>query len=119
MNEAMTKSRLDSLRVLKREIVRTKERLDKLKALPKITKTDSERINLIENALKGYLHDAEEEALNLVKYIENIPDPKTKEIFMLRYFDGTRSWQKIAFSVGEHDESYVRRLHNAYLKSNP
>ena len=119
MKEAMTKSRLDSLRILKREITRTKERLDKLKSVQKITETHSEKITLVENALKGYLQDAEKEALELITYIENIQEPKIKEIFMLRYFDGVRSWQKIAFSTGEYDESYVRRLHNAYLKSHP
>lgn len=119
MSEAVTKSRLDNLRVLKREIERTKERLDLLKKAPKSTKESERKIRFIENALKGYLKDAEDEAVKLIEYIERIPDPKTKEIFMLRYYDGIRSWQKIAFRAGDHDESYVRRLHNAYLKNNP
>lgn len=119
MSEAITKSRLDSLRVLKREIERTKERLEKLKRLPCTEETHKNKIRLIEDALKGYLEESEREALTLIEYIEKIPDPKVKEIFMLRYYDGIRSWQKIAFRADEHDESYVRRLHNTYIKNNP
>ena len=33
----------------------------------------------------------------------------------LRYVDGVRSWQRIAFLAGEHDESYVRRKHDRYI----
>lgn len=119
MKEAITKSRLDSLNVLKREAERTKERLEKLKKLPRSTTVHERKIQLIESALEDYLKDSEKEALTLIEYIEKIPDPKTKEIFMLRYYDGIRSWQKIAFLAGDHDESYVRRLHNAYIKNNP
>mgnify|MGYP004641125787 CR=1 FL=1 len=39
-----------------------------------------------------------------------------RELFMLRYVDGVRSWQRIAFLAGEHDESYVRRKHDWYIK---
>ena len=36
-------------------------------------------------------------------------------ILMLRYIQNL-SWQKVAFAIGERDEQYLRRKHNAFLK---
>lgn len=62
-----------------------------------------------------YLRAAEAEEALLIRYIEEIPDSDVRELFMLRYVDGVRSWQRIAFLAGEHDESYVRRKHDRYI----
>ena len=67
-------------------------------------------------ALEKYLADAENEAKLLLDYINSIEDFSVKEIFMLRYYDGVRPWQKVAFMAGEYDESYVRRKHNKQLR---
>ena len=67
------------------------------------------------DALMDYLRAAEAEEALLIRYIEEIPDSDVRELFMLRYVDGVRSWQRIAFLAGEHDESYVRRKHDRYI----
>ena len=36
-------------------------------------------------------------------------------ILSLRYINGL-SWQQVAFSIGEYDESYPRKKHNKFLK---
>ena len=120
MSEVMTRQRLSAYRILNREISRTEERLARFKASPRgETESQKKKIKLIEDALKDYLADSRAEAAELLRYIESIEDPFTKEIFMLRYYDGIRSWQKISFLVDEFDESSVRRIHNAYLKAHP
>ena len=103
----MTKERLSNLSVLRREITRTKKRLAKLPHSPNSAEHRAK--------LEQYLSKAEKEAALLLNYINSIEDFSVKEIFMLRYYDGVRSWQRIAFMVGEHDESYVRRKHNKHL----
>lgn len=50
----------------------------------------------------------------LTRYIAGIDDSLIRQILKLRYIDGL-TWQRIAFEVGENDESYVRRKHNAFL----
>ena len=55
-------------------------------------------------------------------FIDNIPDSLIRRIFKYRYIKGSTyrnklpSFQKIAFDVGESDESFVRRKHDKYLK---
>ena len=59
------------------------------------------------------------EALTEIQdYINSIEDSEMRRLFTLRYINGY-SWQKVAFLIGEHDESYPRRKHNAYLKKHP
>ena len=36
-------------------------------------------------------------------------------ILTLRYIQGL-TWQKIAYAIGEYDEQYRRRKHNAFFK---
>ena len=67
-------------------------------------------------ALEGYLNKIYREEKEIIDFVNNIEDAKLREIFMLRYFDGVRSWQQVAFLAGEYDESYIRRKHHAYLK---
>lgn len=118
MNEA-TKERLKGLSSICREVKRTEERLKLLRA--KRSESNSYKISLegFEEHLCDYLERVGGEEKSLMKYINEIEDATTREIFMLRYYDGIRSWQRIAFLAGDHDESYVRRLHNAYIKAHP
>lgn len=66
---------------------------------------------IIEAMVKQSIHEYN----RLVRYISGIRDSLMRQIFTLRYIDG-KTWQQIAFEVGETDESYVRRKHNYYLK---
>ena len=70
----------------------------------------------LECSLEKYYEEIALKAAEIMEYINGIEDVTVREIFMLRYFDGVRSWQKIAFEIGEYDESFVRKKHNAYLK---
>ena len=52
----------------------------------------------------------------LNRYIDSVEDSQMRLILSLRYINGL-TWQQIAFSIGEHDEQYPRRKHNAFLKN--
>lgn len=56
-----------------------------------------------------------EELGRLYAFIDDIPDSRLRRIFAFRYIDGL-TWLQVAFRIGEHDEQYPRKLHNAYLK---
>lgn len=49
-------------------------------------------------------------------FIDSVKDSKMRQILRLRYINGL-TWQQIAFSIGEYDESYPRQKHNAFLKA--
>lgn len=123
------KARLARLVGLRREITRTKKRIAVLERRLAVTDatdaSDAEQAATLalrealcdkRDALMHYLHAAAREETLLIRYIEAIPDSDVRELFMLRYVDGVRSWQRIAFLAGEHDESYVRRKHNRYIR---
>ncbi|MBQ6893123.1 MAG: hypothetical protein IJN48_02865 [Clostridia bacterium] len=112
----MTKERLEKLPSLNREIRRTQKRLDRLEESRSKSARHKAALKRTREALDAYLTEAQQEAATLMNYIKTIEDSSTREIFMLRYYDGIRSWQQIAFMVGEHDESYVRKKHSRYLK---
>lgn len=118
----MDKARLRRLVGLRREITRTKRRIAAAETRLRAAADDAEAAKLAaalrdtRDALMHYLRAAETEEALLVRYIESIPDSDVRELFMLRYVDGVRSWQRIAFLAGEHDESYVRRKHDRYIK---
>lgn len=118
----MDKARLRRLVGLRREITRTKRRIAAAETRLRAAADDAEAAELAaalrdtRDALMHYLRAAETEEALLIRYIESIPDSDVRELFMLRYVDGVRSWQRIAFLAGEHDESYVRRKHDRYIK---
>ena len=118
----MDKARLRRLVGLRREITRTKRRIAAAETRLRAAADDAEAAKLAaalrdtRDALMHYLRAAETEEALLIRYIESIPDSDVRELFMLRYVDGVRSWQRIAFLAGEHDESYVRRKHDRYIK---
>ena len=117
----MDKARLKRLVGLRREITRTRQRIAAAENRLKQAADDAEAAALRalladkRDALMDYLCAAEAEEALLIRYIEEIPDSDVRELFMLRYVDGVRSWQRIAFLAGEHDESYVRRKHDRYI----
>ncbi len=54
----------------------------------------------------------------LQAYINDIEDSELRHIFTLRYIHAY-SWQRIALSLGGHDESYARKKHDRYIEKNP
>lgn len=56
------------------------------------------------------------ELSRLERYINSIPDSSIRVIMSLRYIRGM-TWQRIAFEIGEYDESCPRRKCNRFLKS--
>lgn len=128
----MTKKELSQLYYLKKEIKEQQTRLLELETLAtnctsKITGLPngqgiSDKIGsyateiadlkaLIDLNLKKCFYE-----LNRInRFIDSIQDSKMRMILMLRYVQNL-SWQKVAFAIGEHDEQYPRRKHNAFLK---
>lgn len=118
---------------LRREIKREKERLDVLMSRAKISAEIFTGMphaeEMIDNAgccateiaeLRGimqtHIRQCMRELLQLHRFIYSITDSQIRQIFMLRYVR-CMSWQQIAFEIGEYDEQYPRRKHNAYLKN--
>lgn len=57
-------------------------------------------------------------AATLQQYINAIADSETRSLFIWRYIYGY-SWQRVAFAMGEYDESKPRKRHNRYLEAHP
>ncbi len=112
----MTKEKLASLRFLRREITRTKKRIAKIKQNGFKSRQSSAALAKLETSLEKYYDEICAAASEILEYINSIRDLTVREIFMLRYLDGIGTWQKIAFEMGEYDESYIRKKHNAYLE---
>lgn len=128
----MTKRELSQLYYLSREIGQQKKRLRELETaaascpanitgMPHVSGvTDKTGAYAAEIAdLKGLVELNVQKCIvelnRLNRYIEGVEESQTREIFRLRYINGL-SWQQVAFSIGEYDESYPRRIHNNYLK---
>ena len=108
------RERLDALPALRREITRTKRRLAELE---KSRDGENDLTYVSTKAqLERYLAEALAEQELLLSYINDIYDGSVREIFMLRFYDGVRPWQKVAFLAGEHDESFVRRKVQDYVQ---
>lgn len=108
------RERLDALPALRREITRTKRRLAELEK----SRDGENDLTFVSTKaqLERYLADALAEQELLLSYINDIYDGGVREIFMLRFYDGVRPWQKVAFLAGEHDESFVRRKVQDYIQ---
>ena len=130
----MTKEELSQLRYLEREIEQKKQEIARLRErATAATQTLSpipgapvgsvgDKVGSCAAALADLARELDAltqaywaEYLRLSRFIAQIGDSLTRQIFTLRYVRGY-SWQKIAFAIGEHDESYARHKHTAYLK---
>jgi len=130
----MTKRELSQLYYLNREIEEQQRRLEELECLatsctsritgmpksPNITDKLSKYAaeiadlrGLIDLNIKKCFYELN----RLNRYISTVPDSQMRQILSLRYINGL-TWQQIAFSIGEYDESYVRRKHNKFLRDN-
>ena len=128
----LTKKELSQLYWLNREIEEEKRKLSELEAaaagctakitgLPHVSGAHdkigdlgiliAEQRDLID--LKVRQSVIEYNRLN--RYIASVDDAQMRMILSLRYVNGL-SWQQVAFSMGETDEQYPRRKHNAFLR---
>lgn len=130
----MTKQELSQLYYLNREIEQLKKRIAELESAATSTtqsitgmphvggisdkagKYAAEIVDLKE-LLELNLKKCFYELNRLNRYIESVEDAQIRVILSLRYVNGL-SWKQIAFSIGEHDEQYPRRKHNAFLRMN-
>ena len=130
----MTARELKNLYYLKKEIKEQQRRLAELEAAA--TNCSSEITGLpsgkgisdkVEKyaakiaALKTLLEQNLEKNLcelnRLEKFIQTVEDSEIRTILALRYIR-CLTWQKIAYMIGESDEQYPRRKHNAFLRNN-
>lgn len=129
--ERMTVRELSQLRYLKREIELERERLAKLKnrsgvSAPRLSGAPRSAANrdrvgeyaceiaYLEQLIKQNMKRAICELLRLQKFIYEIPDSETRQIFHYRYIKG-KSWAAIAFILRHNDDSTARKRHNVYL----
>ncbi len=128
----MTKKELSQLYYLKKEIKELKRRISEIEAAatnchPQITALPYEgvisdktgayaaQIADLKSQLELNLKKCFDELKRLDNYIQSVEDSQMRTILTLRYIRGL-SWQKIAYAIGEHDEQYPRRKHNAFLE---
>ena len=130
----MTKKELSQLRHLKYEARELMDRIKELESsatscatriddLPKsrelTDKVGNYAIQIAElrKELDAKLYQLYREYVRLSRYIANVKDSQMRVILALRYIKGF-TWQKIAYTIGEHDEQYPRKKHNAFLENN-
>ena len=128
----MTKKELSQLYYLNREIEEQQRRLRELESLASSCTSQitgmPKSVQFSDKLAKYAVEIADLKALldlnlkkcfyelnRLNRYIDSVEDSQMRLILSLRYINGL-TWQQIAFSIGEHDEQYPRRKHNAFLK---
>ena len=128
----MTKEQLSQLHYLNMEIVQLQARIHELECRATSTTsyiTGLPRIEGVVQKLGDYVAEIADlkslldvkikscfyELNRLERYIQSVEDSEMRIILSLRYVNWL-SWQQIAFSMGENDESYPRKKHNRYIK---
>lgn len=118
----MDKDKLSQLYYLNREIEGIIDRIERLtlreNQLSRCIGSDDEiknEIDYLKNMLTIQQKRCFEEQKRLENFISGIDDSQMRLILSLRYINGL-SWQQVAFSIGEYDESYPRKKHNKFLK---
>ena len=130
----MTLKELSQLYYLNREIERDQERLEKLRAsasapgapnydgMPKSPSFENRleryiaEIVDLEAIIRAKITQCLHERARLERYIVEIPDSLTRQIFQLRFINGL-TWVQIAFSVGGgNTEEGVRKRVYRYLE---
>lgn len=127
----MKRETLSQYRDLKREIKHLERRIRRLKT----TVTDSVRASNaefpyqeihvtiegeispkteLERILALRIRQCQSMALAIERFIADIEDSRTRQIFELRYIDGW-TWERISGVLGAANESYARNLHNKFL----
>lgn len=131
--EFVTKKELSQLYDLNREIEQQQYRLEELESvlqgksakiigMPLNLNLQEEMVNCksdiadLRKLISINIERCWYELKKINKFIDSVEDSKMRQILRLRYINGL-TWQQIAFSIGEYDESYPRQKHNAFLKS--
>jgi len=108
----MTKRELSQLRFLRREIIADEQRRKRLCMMSDVSNKD---IGRIDRAIQAKRRKCSKEYCKLLRYIAQIEDSYTRQIFAWRYIDGL-SWQRIAMAMGAvGDGSTERKIHDRYL----
>lgn len=132
MKDMLTTTELSQLRLLKREIAAEKERLAAVRALlgPGARRLDgmpraggaadptaacAAELCYLEQLIAENMQRAVCELLRLQRFINDIPDSETRQIFSERYIKG-RSWLAVAFRLGWSDEQIPRKKHDKFLR---
>lgn len=125
----MTKKELSQLYYLNREIKMLKKDLTKLETAvglksPNITGLPSghgvDRAELLAEMsdiaiiIKCKLEQVTYEHSRLLRYINTIDDSLMRQILTYRYVNRF-TWQQVANSLGETDESFPRKKHDTFL----
>lgn len=130
----MNKKELSQLYYLNREIEEQQRRLQELESLATSCTsfiTGMPKAQGVVDRLASYVAEIADlksllelnlqkcfyELNRLNRFINTVEDSQMRMILSLRYINGL-TWQQIAFSIGEYDEQYPRRKHNAFLKEN-
>ncbi len=117
----MTRKELEQLRYLPREIRQKRRELEKIPtvcdtvtgsraSIPydqhviSIEGRDEKRARYLEKRIAAL----ERKRDDLERWIDDVEDSEIRQILTLRFRDGL-SWQKVAFEIGKHDESYPRK----------
>lgn len=129
----MTKNELSQLYYLDQEIEQQKRRLHKLEeaaancsqtitGMPHIPGVSDKvgryatEIADLKSLIEKNIKKSIAEEYRLEQYIQTIPDCEMRQIIRLRFVEH-KSWTKVAFSIGHHDEQYPRKKFNKFLKS--
>lgn len=83
--------------------------------ISKITSMYNTEISDLKELLNSNLKKCLFELKKMNQFIQNIDDSQMRLILAYRYIDRL-TWQQIAFRIGESDEQYPRKKHNAFLK---
>ncbi len=128
----MTKERLENARHLIEELREMQEQLQYLPETsdstrgsmlehPYIKRTvvvsgvDESRGGQLRRQIEKHSAEVRQEMLAIEAWISSIENAELRRIFRLRYMEG-KSWQQVAFALGEHDESYPRRKCKKFLE---
>lgn len=128
----MERETLAQYRDLKREIKHLEQRIQRLKktVIDSVRASNAEfpyqEIHVtiegevspekeLERILALRLRECQAMALCIERFIADISDSRTRQIFELRYIEGW-TWEKISERLGATNESYARKLHNKFLE---
>ena len=118
----MNEQRLSQLYYLNREaevildkIERLKLRKQRLKQAIGDDEEIEKEIDYLAQTLRLKQKACMHERRILENFISSIADSQLRMILSLRYINGL-SWQQVAFSIGEFDESYPRKRHKKFMK---
>ena len=103
----MTLNELSQLYYLRREIEREKQRLEQLQG--------KEDVAELEQIIRAKIARCNDERTNLEKYIADIPDSLTRQVFTFRFIDGY-SWVRVASAIGNNTADSVRMICKRYIE---